>query len=57
MNKRDWFASMALQGLLSNSHDSVVKSVFGPNPRTVATNLAKTAYEFADAMLAARGEK
>lgn len=44
MSLRDWFAGQALAGILAGSPDL-------PESRA---GFAKTAYEFADAMLAAR---
>ena len=50
MTLRDWFAGMALQGILANDK----LGMWGPN----ATNdYALTAYTQADAMLKARDEK
>lgn len=43
MTLRDWFAGMALQGLVMNAY-------------TIDDGIAKTAYEQADAMMKARGE-
>jgi hypothetical protein len=55
MSLRDWFAGMALQGLLSNSHPQVVKS-FARHNENAGTAFAESAYAFADDMLKARGE-
>lgn len=46
---RDWFAGMALQGLLAH-----IIGVEGANGRT--SKYAERAYDYADAMLAARKE-
>lgn len=50
MSLRDWFAGMALQGLLAH-----VIGVEGANGR--ASKYAERSYQYADAMLAARKEK
>lgn len=49
MSLRDWFAGMALQGLLAH-----VIGVEGANGR--ASKYAERSYQYADAMLAARKE-
>ena len=46
---RDWFAGMALQGILAQPLD--IEAAFNPKL------CAQSSYEFADAMLAARKEK
>lgn len=55
MNLRDWFAGMALQGLLSNSNASVVKA-FGKHGIDADIAFAESAYAFADALIKQRGE-
>ena len=51
---RDWFAGMALQGMLANTDDSdAALHRVGALMKLVAIN----AYEAADAMLAARSAK
>lgn len=52
MTLRDWFAGQALAGIAANAAFSVKTKRFG-DPKTIC---AKAAYEFADAMLAARKE-
>lgn len=47
---RDWFAGMALSGMMADA------SNMSPDVRS-NDNLAKIAYRIADAMLSARGEK
>ena len=49
MSLRDWFAGMALQGLLAH-----VIGVEGANGRV--SKYAERSYQYADAMLAARKE-
>lgn len=49
MSLRDWFAGMALQGLLAH-----IIGVEGANGRT--SKYAERSYDYADAMLAARKE-
>jgi hypothetical protein len=48
MNLRDWFAGMALQGMLASvaTNNTMKPAVFG-KPEEVA----ETAYKFADAMI------
>ena len=50
LSLRDWFAGMALQGYMSYSHP---QSIVGTFPESAA----KTAYQCADEMLAARERK
>lgn len=50
---RDWFAGLAMQALLSNSHDKIVK-VFSKHGESADVAFAESAYSFADAMLKAR---
>ena len=54
MSLRDWYAGMALQGLMANSHRGVVKA-FSDHGDGADTAFAESAYAFADAMLKARG--
>lgn len=49
MSLRDWFAGMALQGIMANGDWS--KS---PNRETFEASYSKYAYDYADAMLAER---
>lgn len=51
MSLRDWFAGQALQGVASGFWSNSDMSVLGPR------GLAESAYEFADAMLAARAKR
>lgn len=46
MSLRDWFAGMAMQGLLANT--------FAQTTETKAKTFAGSAYEFADAMIKVR---
>jgi hypothetical protein len=48
MSLRDWFAGMALQGLMTHT-------VHNPDPQYVAQSFARAAYHAADAMLAEDG--
>ena len=71
MTLRDWFAGMALQGLLTQRQEKsdygmsdedggiVYKGMFTTNSRhgSDADEAARDAYEFADEMLAARERK
>mgnify|MGYP000888019546 CR=1 FL=1 len=52
MTLRDWFAGQALAGIAANEAFLVKTKELG-DPKTIC---AKAAYEFADAMLAARKE-
>lgn len=49
---RDWFAGMALQGLIAHDDDSVSDGTW-----TFQGLYSKTAFEYADAMLAERTKK
>lgn len=51
MSLRDWFAGQALAGLCAFS--GRIKGEYSPTPKLHA----QTAYEYADAMMAARKEK
>lgn len=53
---RDWFAGMALQGLLSNGNAQVVKA-FSRHAESADVAFAESAYNFADAMIAEREKK
>lgn len=55
MTLRDWFAGMALQALLSNSHSGVVKA-FAKHGDMAGEAFAESAYHFADDMIKFRGE-
>lgn len=48
MSLRDWFAGMALQGMIANVNTSPVRTKLG------CGYLAKNAFQFADAMLEER---
>lgn len=48
MSLRDWFAGMALQGMLSDSHEQANKDILF---------LSESAYGYADAMLRVRAKK
>jgi hypothetical protein len=50
MSLRDWYAGMALQGYMAYSHP---QSIVGTFPESAA----ETAYQCADAMIAARERK
>ena len=52
MSLRDWFAGQALNGMLSYSRNDAGGSWYS----TSETDAARAAYEYADAMLAARKE-
>lgn len=56
MSLRDWYAGMALQGLLSNSHPNVVKA-FAKISEIADDAFAESAYAFADAMIKQREMK
>jgi len=60
MSLRDYFAAKALQAMLidpnPNSADFIDPDYKGATDTTVAERVAKRAFSFADAMLAARGE-
>ena len=52
MSLRDWFAGQALTGIIANPHE--------PNGETwgeIITNLSRSAYQYADAMLAERAKR
>lgn len=51
MSLRDWFAGQAMQGLLASDRK------FGKPSETLGEAVARNAYEFADAMIAARARK
>lgn len=50
---RDWFAGMALQGIIGNT---TTLNVFAEFDGDIKKHIAKVAYSQADAMLKARGE-
>lgn len=52
ISKRDFFAAMALNGILSNSHKDVVKAYQNAGDRAWEL-MAKNAYRFADEMIKA----
>ena len=58
---RDYFAAQALTGMLSNSHEAVLQSFISVGKerghKNMGYTLAEAAYEYADAMLKARGEQ
>jgi len=59
MSLRDWFAGQALAGLLADDRETPACVSRGPEGieqerKAFACNVAKAAYRFADAMLAAR---
>ena len=53
MSQRDWFAGMALIGLLSDSEHHPASD----DALTYEQRVAKSAYDYADAMLSARQNK
>ena len=61
MSLRDWFAGMALQGIISNSDSEMLKVNMSEANRKGETHTSETytrqAYEYADAMLKAREVK
>ncbi len=62
MTLRDWFAGQALSGILAdpNTHvgftDETTGSGWSNDPRKFITEVSESAYEHADAMIAARNQ-
>lgn len=59
---RDWFAGMAIQGMLiyGEQYDKTIETIDGDRiacRRDTISELASEAYRYADAMLAARAKK
>lgn len=52
---RDWFAGMALQGLIASHANPATTSL--PNTETDFETLSTTSYKYADAMIKARSAK
>ena len=55
MSLRDWFAGQALPAIISESMVRLFQQ--GATSENVATTLADSSYQIADAMLAARNER
>jgi hypothetical protein len=54
LSMRDWFAGMALQGMLANSDFAASATRMGESTEGFRGNVTRTAYVFADAMLSER---
>ena len=54
MTLRDWFAGMALQGMLSSGYESAIEQVSKALGEPASNALASASYGFADAMLKQR---
>lgn len=54
MSLRDWFAGMALQGMLNHSTEEAHPSTLNNAGTTIGEGYADSAYVFADAMLKVR---
>lgn len=58
MSLRDWFAGMALRGILDSWERPITDEEFkGGVAIPIKENVAKVCYEFADAMIAERSKK
>lgn len=57
MTLRDYFAAKALQGMLTSDMDYEEESRLRKDFKAYCDNIAESAYDYADAMIRARGGK